>query len=74
MDNQEKQAGTEVPATPTKEVPKTKKPAKVDPETFLANKSPRCSSKQPGVESAQRYETQDPHRKQTVIAEELIHR
>jgi len=37
MDNQENQAGTEVPVTPTKEVPKNKKPAKVDPETFLAN-------------------------------------
>jgi hypothetical protein len=37
MDNQKNQAGTEVPATPTKEAPKTKKPAKVDSETFMAN-------------------------------------
>jgi hypothetical protein len=37
MDNQENQAVSEVPTTPTKAAPKTKKPAKVDPETFVAN-------------------------------------
>jgi hypothetical protein len=37
VDNQENQAGTKIPATPTQKVPKTKKPAKTDPETFLAN-------------------------------------
>ncbi len=37
MDNPENQAMIEVPSTPTKAAPKTKKPAKVDPETFLAN-------------------------------------
>jgi hypothetical protein len=37
MDNQENQAGAEVPRAPTKAEPKTKKPAKVDPETFLTN-------------------------------------
>jgi len=37
MDNQENQAGAEVPTAPTKAEPKTKKPAKVDPEIFLTN-------------------------------------
>ncbi len=37
MDNQANHAGSEVPATPTNAAPKTKKSAKPDPDTFMAN-------------------------------------
>jgi hypothetical protein len=37
MDNQENHARTEVPVTPSNAAPKTKRPAKPDPETFVAN-------------------------------------